>query len=90
MRMLVRDLRDHVGSTVSISGWVNTLRLQRKLQFVLVRDRTGVVQVTHARQGAGDGLEAVIEQLTVESAIRVIGRVVDNPVVNLGGLEIVP
>ena len=89
MRMLVRDLRDHVGSTVSISGWVNTLRLQRKMQFVLVRDHTGVVQVTHARQGAGDGLEAVIEQLTVESAIRVIGRVVDNPVVNLGGLELV-
>ena len=90
MRMLVRDLRDHVGSTVSISGWVNTLRLQRKMQFVLVRDRTGMVQVTHARQGAGDGLEAVIEQLTVESAVRVVGRVVDNPVVNLGGLEIVP
>src|SRR6266480_4630137 len=90
MRMLVRDLRDHVGSTVSISGWVHALRLQRKMQFVLVRDRTGMVQVTHARQGAGDGLEAVIEQLTVESAIRVVGRVVDNPVVNLGGLEIVP
>lgn len=34
-RALVSDLREHVGETVSVSGWVNTLRLQRKMQFVV-------------------------------------------------------
>ncbi|QMU67401.1 aspartate--tRNA(Asn) ligase [Streptacidiphilus sp. P02-A3a] len=89
-RVLVADLRPRVGETVSVSGWVNTLRLQRKMQFVLVRDHTGTTQVTHRRGGPDDPLESVIESLTVESAVRITGRVVDNPVVNLGGLEIVP
>jgi len=87
-RVHVSDLREHVGRTVSVCGWVNTLRLQRKMQFVIVRDSTGMVQVTHKRD---DGpLEAQLEALTSESAVRITGRVVDAAQVKLGGLEIVP
>ncbi|MFK0153652.1 aspartate--tRNA(Asn) ligase [Streptomyces sp. NPDC090493] len=89
-RVLVSDLREHVGQTVSVSGWVNTLRLQSKMQFVVVRDHTGMVQVTHKRSGEGDGVEAALEGLTTESAVRITGRVVENPIVKLGGLELVP
>ncbi|MFG2684391.1 aspartate--tRNA(Asn) ligase [Streptomyces sp. NPDC048392] len=89
-RVLVSDLREHVGETVSVCGWVNTLRLQRKMQFVIVRDHTGMVQVTHRRGGESDSTEATLESLTTESAVRITGRVVDNPIVNLGGLELVP
>ncbi|MEY9942930.1 aspartate--tRNA(Asn) ligase [Streptacidiphilus sp. MAP5-3] len=88
-RVLVADLRKHVGETVSVSGWVNTLRLQRKMQFVLVRDHTGMTQVTHKR-GESDLLERQLEDITLETAVRITGRVLDSPVVNLGGLEIVP
>jgi aspartyl-tRNA synthetase len=90
MRVLIADLRDHVGRPVSISGWVHTLRLQRGMQFVLVRDHTGVIQVSHRRNSGDVELEATIEGLTTESAVRVIGRVVENPIVKLGGLELVP
>lgn len=87
-RTLVADLRDHIGETVSVSGWVQTLRLQRTMQFAVVRDHTGTVQVTHRRD---DGpLDKTIGGLTAESAVRVTGRVTANPVVALGGLEIVP
>jgi aspartyl-tRNA synthetase len=89
-RTLVAELAGHLGETVTVYGWVNTLRLQRRMQFVLVRDHSGVVQVTHARGGVGDGIEAAFEKLTVESAVKVTGRVVGNPQVKLGGLEIVP
>ena len=88
IRVPVAGLREHAGETVTIAGWVHTLRLQRAMQFVLVRDQTGVVQVTHRRDGSA--LEARLDRLTVESAVRVTGRVADNPVVSLGGLEIVP
>lgn len=87
-RVLIGDLRKHIGEEVSISGWVDTLRLQRKMQFVVIRDHTGAVQVTHER-GGGD-VEATLEALTSESAVRVSGLVVDAPNVKLGGLEIVP
>ncbi|MPZ89860.1 MAG: aspartate--tRNA(Asn) ligase [Nitriliruptorales bacterium] len=89
-RVMVADLAQHVGETVSVSGWVHTLRLQSKMQFVVVRDHTGMVQVTHRRGETGEALEADLEHLTAESAVRIVGQVVDNPVVKLAGLEIVP
>jgi aspartyl-tRNA synthetase len=90
-RTLVRDLPACVGQRVTVCGWVNTLRLQGKVQFVLVRDHTGIVQVTHKRTGDGSALEETIEHgMPIESAVKVTGTVVDNPIVKLGGLEIIP
>src|ERR1700689_5356165 len=86
-RILGADLHRHVGETVSIAGWAQTLRLQRAVQFVIVRDHTGAVQVTHRRDGSL--LEERLEGLSVESAVRVTGRVVANPVVTLGGIELI-
>jgi len=88
IRTVVADLPKHVGQTVSIAGWAQTLRRQRAIQFVIARDHTGAVQVTHRRDGTA--LETLIDGLSVESAVRVTGRVVANPAVSLGGLEIVP
>jgi aspartyl/asparaginyl-tRNA synthetase len=88
IRTLVADLHSRAGETVTIAGWAQTLRLQRAMQFVVVRDHTGPVQVTHRRDGTA--LEAALDSLTAESAVRVTGRVQANPVVSLGGLELVP
>jgi aspartyl/asparaginyl-tRNA synthetase len=88
IRTSIDGLRDHVGETVTIAGWAQTLRLQRAMQFVIVRDHTGTVQVTHRRDGTA--LESALDGLTVESAVRITGRVEANPVVSLGGLELVP
>ncbi|MFF4340349.1 aspartate--tRNA(Asn) ligase [Kitasatospora sp. NPDC001540] len=90
VRVLVGELPSAIGRTVTVKGWVNTLRLQSKVQFVVVRDHTGAVQVTHRRGGEQDALGELLRGLTVESAVVVTGRVVANPVVKLGGLEIVP
>ena len=35
----------HVGKEVTLAGWVDTLRLSGKISFLLLRDRTGVVQI---------------------------------------------
>lgn len=87
-RVHVSDLREHVGRTVTVCGWVNALRLQRTMQFVIVRDNTGMMQVTHKRDNGP--LEAQLEALTPESAVKITGRIVDAAQVNLGGLELVP
>ncbi|MEY9955311.1 aspartate--tRNA(Asn) ligase [Streptacidiphilus sp. MAP5-52] len=89
-RILVTDLPSHLDETITVYGWINTLRLQRRMQFVLVRDHTGLVQVTHARGGEGDEIEAAFERVTAESAVKITGKVVGNPQVKLGGLEIIP
>ena len=88
IRTPIAGLHSRVGETVTVCGWVQTLRLQRAMQFVLVRDHTGTVQVTHRR--SGDLLDTVFDGLTAESAVRVTGRVAENPAVSLGGLELIP
>ena len=88
IRTPIAALRGHQGETVTIAGWAQALRLQRAMQFIVVRDHTGTVQVTHRRDGSA--LEAALDGLTTESAIRVTGRVKANPVVSLGGLELIP
>jgi aspartyl-tRNA synthetase len=88
IRTTISALPGLSGQTVTVAGWAQALRLQRAMQFIIVRDHTGTVQVTHRRDGTA--LEAVLDGLTVESAVRVTGRVAANPVVSLGGLEIIP
>ncbi|GAA2106895.1 aspartate--tRNA(Asn) ligase [Kitasatospora saccharophila] len=90
-RTLVRDLSAAIGQEVTVYGWVNTLRLQRRLQFVIVRDHTGLVQVTNLRDEVPTELEELIEHgMPSESAVKVTGTVVAAENVKLGGLEIKP
>jgi aspartyl/asparaginyl-tRNA synthetase len=88
IRTPIASLSGHVGETVTIAGWAQALRLQRAMQFIIVRDHTGTVQVTHRRDGRA--IERTLDGLTAESAVRITGRVQANPVVSLGGLELVP
>ncbi len=86
-RTYIQDLRSAVDQTVQIKGWLQTLRDQKKLQFLILRDPTGLVQVTHWKPN-DEALAEQISKLGTESALTITGKVVDNPVVKLGGLEI--
>jgi nondiscriminating aspartyl-tRNA synthetase len=86
-RVLVGHLGSEVGNQVRVCGWVQTLRLQRRLQFVVLRDETGSVQVTNRRELRPE-LDEQIDALTVGSAVALTGRVVDAPRVKLGGIEV--
>ncbi|AUG77030.1 aspartyl-tRNA synthetase [Kitasatospora sp. MMS16-BH015] len=87
-RVLTADLAAHLERRVTVCGWVHALRLMSAMQFVVVRDHSGSVQLTRRRDGGP--LEALLDSLTPESAVRITGRVVAAPQVKLGGLEIVP
>lgn len=86
-RTLIRDLRMVVGQEVTVQGWVQTLRDQKRMQFLVIRDHTGVVQVTLDKAQNPD-LASAISALTRESAICAVGRAVENPQVKAGGIEV--
>jgi nondiscriminating aspartyl-tRNA synthetase len=88
-RTLVARLRECVGQSVRLCGWVQAVRDQKAIQFVVLRDPTGQVQVTHKRE-ADERLADIISSLTDESALVIEGEVVEDPRVKLGGLEIIP
>jgi len=45
MRVLSRELKDHIDGKVTISGWLHKKRKLGGLNFINVRDRSGLIQV---------------------------------------------
>jgi len=86
-RTLISDLRESTGRTVKIQGWLQTLRDQKKMQFLVVRDASGAVQVVNEKS-SGPELSEIVSQLPAETALTITGVVVDNPIVKLGGIEL--
>jgi nondiscriminating aspartyl-tRNA synthetase len=87
-RTLVRDAKEKVGELIALRGFVQTVRDQKAVQFIILRDHTGIIQVVIERSEANNSLNELISQLTRESAIRVTGVVVRNPNVRLRQLEV--
>ncbi|MEN6434909.1 MAG: aspartate--tRNA(Asn) ligase [Anaerolineaceae bacterium] len=86
-RTSVADLKNKVGQKVKLQGFMQTLRDQKKMQFIILRDLTGLVQIALWKQ-ANPELAEKISKLTTETAISITGTVVENPVVKLGGIEV--
>ena len=87
-RTLVRDAREKIGELITLRGFVQTVRNQKAVQFIILRDPTGLIQVVADRSEANSALNDLITQLTRESAIQITGIVVNNPNVKLGQLEV--
>lgn len=62
-----------VGQTVTLCGWVNTLRLQSHVAFVDLRDHEGIAQVVIERENAA--AFAVAGELGYEYCVRVTGSI---------------
>jgi len=80
MRTLIGDLKQHVGETVTIKGWVSVRRDQGKLVFFDIRDRSGVVQaVVPPKSGAFE----TAKDIRVEYVLSIDGRVNARPEKNV-------
>ena len=86
-RTLIKDLRTKIDQTVKIQGWLQTLRDQKKIQFIILRDPTGLVQVAHWKPN-DEELAAMIAGMGMETALTITGKVIDNPVVKLNQIEL--
>ena len=64
-----------VGDAVTLKGWLHNKRGSKGLQFLVVRDGTGFVQVVVRADEVGDDVFAVASGLSQESAIVVTGTV---------------
>jgi len=86
-RTLIKDLKEKVGQQVTLKGWLQTLRDQKSMQFLILRDKTGLAQIAHWKKGNPE-LAELISTLGTESALTLTGNVVANEVVKLGGIEV--
>jgi nondiscriminating aspartyl-tRNA synthetase len=87
-RTLISELPQHTGEQVTIRGWVQVVRDQKKVQFVVIRDETGMAQTVVGKDEQPSELNEQISSLTVESAVTLTGTVVADERVKLGGVEL--
>lgn len=97
-RVLVKQLKSLPEGPVSVSGWVETVRDQKKVQFVILRDESGAVQLVNpATRPAEDGSEQdaaalalteTISALATGTFLTVTGALKHDERVKLGGVEI--
>lgn len=84
--MRIADIRE---GQVEIQGWIENLRDKKNMQFVVIRDLSGKIQVTVVKSEKPEVSE-VFSHATLESTVKVIGQAVKNEYVKLGGIEIIP
>ncbi len=87
-RTLIAELPDKIGERVRIRGWMHAIRDQKRMQFLIVRDETGLVQVVLPKEEPPIALNEAVSALTVESAVTITGTIVADERVKLGGLEV--
>ncbi len=75
----VGSLGDHVGSSVTILGWVESTRSHGKVGFVVIRDGTGLVQGVFLKKELPADAWAMLESLTYESSVALGGEVREEP-----------
>ena len=79
-RVLIGDLKQHVGEMVLINGWISVRRDQGKMVFFDIRDRSGTIQGVVLPKSAA--IETA-KETNVESAVAMTGIVNQRPEKNI-------
>ncbi|MGK0740637.1 aspartate--tRNA(Asn) ligase [Leucobacter sp. Z1108] len=98
-RVLIKDLAARTDGPVRVAGWVEKVRDQRYVQFVVLRDESGAVQLVNGgvlREADPENPRSdilvprtqTISDLTHGTFVSVTGELQHNERVKLGGVEI--
>jgi len=85
-RVYVEEAKGMVGETVTIAGWVTRARDLRKIMFIVLRDKSGDIQITVKKDGSNDFADL---DLGREDVLKVTGMVVETQVAQ-AGVEFIP
>lgn len=86
-KIWISDLKDKVGQTIDLQGWVYNSRSSGKVKFLLLRDGTGISQCVFFKGECDEHSLEIFDQATQESAVTVTGLVRAEPR-SPGGYEI--
>ncbi len=75
----IKDLKDNLDQEVLIKGWVYNFRSSGKIAFLQVRDGSGVTQAVVDKNSVDENSWQVIEQMTQESSVEILGTVSKHP-----------
>ncbi len=88
-RVYTNELKKYIGKEVAVYGWTHDTRVLGGINFVLLRDKEGIVQITAEKKSVPAMVLSTIQQLHQEDVIAVKGKVVKNKKAP-HGFEIIP
>lgn len=71
----INELAEHVGKEVTLKGWLYNKRSSGKLQFLMLRDGTGLVQCVVFKGNVSNEIFESAKKLTQESSFEITGTV---------------
>ena len=90
MKINFNELKNYENEEVVLQGFVDKIRNLQYVQFVILRDSTGKVQITIEKNEENAKMVEIIDNLTQESTLKVKGKVLRNEKVKMGGIEVIP
>ncbi len=89
-KIYFNNLSEYFEQQITIEGFVDNIRDLQYVQFLIVRDTTGKVQVTIEKNEKNSELNEIVSNLTIESTVKIIGTLFQNEKVKLNKMEIIP
>jgi len=75
----IEDLGSHVDQEVELRGWLYNSRGSKKIQFLEVRDGSGIVQAIVALRDVDEETFETAKRLTQETSLAITGTVSEHP-----------
>lgn len=75
----IEDIAGHVGTEVTLKGWLYNKRSSGKIHFLLVRDGTGIIQAVAFIKDVSPEVFQRCDEVTQESSLIVTGVVREDP-----------
>ena len=89
-KIYFKNLEEYIGKEITIEGFVDNIRNLQYVQFLIVRDTTGKVQVTIEKNEESIKLNEIVNNLTIESTVKITGILLKNEKVKLNSMELIP
>ncbi|MBW8039069.1 MAG: asparagine--tRNA ligase [Planctomycetes bacterium] len=86
-KVYISQLKDNVGKEVTLSGWLYNSRASGKIQFLIIRDGTGLCQCIVEKGKVPDELFDQLKHLGRESSLTITGAV-RQEARSVGGFEL--
>ncbi len=79
MKVFISKASGHVGEEVQIAGWLYNKRSSGKLQFLIMRDGSGLMQAVVFKKGVSEETWQIAEEITQESSVIATGTISEEP-----------
>ena len=89
-KIYFNELNQYFNQEITLQGFVDKIRDLQYVQFVVLRDSSGKVQVTIEKNPENAAMNSLVSTLTKESTVKVKGILYDRPNVKLRGMEFIP